>query len=147
MAELTLHNLILCDDVRVEDNSKHILIGVYTNGVMLKQMPGTLAVTLWLIVSISEAGKHTIQIELRGKKGEIGTITVDADVNDANGLIPITCPKLPVKFEEPDEIEVYLSLDSGEADLKGRFPIRLNPDLRSSAPSPPSEQSESGASE
>ena len=40
---------LVCDDVRIEDTGKHILIGVYTGGVRLKEAPVQLRMAFWIL--------------------------------------------------------------------------------------------------
>lgn len=39
---------IICDDVRIESNNKHILIGVYHNDILVSEIPTTIWLTLWM---------------------------------------------------------------------------------------------------
>ena len=48
---------VLCDDIRQEQNSKHILIGVYNGGVIVPNFPAQLVVCWWLQVFPNEIGK------------------------------------------------------------------------------------------
>ena len=39
---------IVCDDLRIEDNGKQILIGIYNGGIVLNSFPApTMLLTLW----------------------------------------------------------------------------------------------------
>src|SRR3954447_9757188 len=45
---LKIANAIICDHVRIEDNGKHILIGVYVGNIAFLGFPGAIAPTFWL---------------------------------------------------------------------------------------------------
>ena len=61
---LKVSNAILCDHVRVEDNGKHILIGVYAGDIVLHSFPGAFAPTFWLQFA-TEAANEELDLELR----------------------------------------------------------------------------------
>lgn len=45
---LRVKNAILCDLVRVEDNGKHLLIGVYVGSVAFEKFPSVFAPMFWI---------------------------------------------------------------------------------------------------
>lgn len=45
---IKIYSAILCDLVRIEDNGKHIIIGVYTGDILFTKFPTTFRTTLWL---------------------------------------------------------------------------------------------------
>jgi hypothetical protein len=45
---LRIANAIICDHVRIEDNGKHILIGVYVGNIAFPGFPGAIAPTFWI---------------------------------------------------------------------------------------------------
>jgi hypothetical protein len=40
---ITVKHVVVCDDIRREDNGKEILIGVYSGGIIVPQFPVPLA--------------------------------------------------------------------------------------------------------
>ena len=44
----TVESVLLCDDIRREDNGKAILIGVYSGDIVVPQFPAVLRLSLWL---------------------------------------------------------------------------------------------------
>ena len=55
---------VLCDDIRQEQNSKHILIGVYNGGVVVPNFPAEFAVCWWMQILPNEIGKFEIDVQL-----------------------------------------------------------------------------------
>ena len=53
---LKLSTILLCDDVRKEDNGKEFLIGVYSGNILLSELPTNLIVCLWLLAETRIAG-------------------------------------------------------------------------------------------
>ena len=48
MLPFEIESAVVCDDVRLEASGKQILIGVYAGSITIFQLPGNIALTLWL---------------------------------------------------------------------------------------------------
>jgi hypothetical protein len=55
---------IFCDDIRREFNGKDILIGVYSGGMILKQLPAPVAMAIWFCFERNESDFGQVPIEL-----------------------------------------------------------------------------------
>ncbi|CCM74365.1 DUF6941 family protein [Rhizobium mesoamericanum] len=62
---MKVHNLTVCDQVRQEVNGKFILIGVYTNGIVLTQMPGQFVLGVWLLLESDRLGHINFKFRAR----------------------------------------------------------------------------------
>lgn len=49
--KINVRSALLCDDVRVEANGKHILIGVYAGDILVTGLPATLSLIVWLEIA------------------------------------------------------------------------------------------------
>jgi hypothetical protein len=63
---ITVKTVVVCDDVRREENGKDILIGVYSAGVLVAQFPAPLQFTFWIQFKGTGIGETTIQFRLMG---------------------------------------------------------------------------------
>jgi hypothetical protein len=45
-AELKIISVLICDDVRREENGKEILIGVYSGDIIVTRFPAAMALTI-----------------------------------------------------------------------------------------------------
>lgn len=45
---LKITSAVLCEDVRKENNNKHLIVGAYGGSILLSKMPGTIAIALYL---------------------------------------------------------------------------------------------------
>jgi hypothetical protein len=63
LMDLKLLAALVCDDWRREDNGKEILLGIYTGGIVVPQIPVALQICLWLYVQPPEPG--VAQFDLR----------------------------------------------------------------------------------
>lgn len=62
--DLKLLIALICDDWRREDNGKEILIGIYTGGIVVPQMPIVLQVCLWLYIQPQEVGDADFDVRI-----------------------------------------------------------------------------------
>lgn len=77
-------SVVLCDDVRQENNGKHILIGVYLRSVFVEDFPTNISLTMWIEFTPSEVGEFP---------GEIRVIKDDESVL-LRGSVQITTDNL-----------------------------------------------------
>ena len=64
MSPFDISAAVLCDDVRRENNGKHILIGVYLHSVLVEDFPANLMLTVWVEIKPKEVGNFTGQIRV-----------------------------------------------------------------------------------
>tara|TARA_R110001606_G_scaffold188662_1_gene336516 strand:- start:852 stop:1319 length:468 start_codon:yes stop_codon:yes gene_type:complete len=55
---------VVCDDVRVEDNGKIILIGVYAGDIVVPQFPADIPLRVYFSVRIEGAGTGILETEI-----------------------------------------------------------------------------------
>ena len=70
---------VICDDVRIENNGKQIIIGIYTGKIIIpvKEFPSEgfpFFISLWIPFYISEAGSAIIEIKIEGLEDDFPII-------------------------------------------------------------------------
>ena len=143
MADVEAKGVILCDDIRQEQSGKYIIIGVYSAGVLVTQMPATLRLSLYTTLKFSEAGRFDLTI-LAEFKDSKAMIKVAMDVKDTDLLTAVPTPPLPITFSEPGDLLVSVGLSEDTMKEAARFSVDINPDVWTLFPTlsePPSEQS------
>jgi hypothetical protein len=58
----TVIQTLLCEDVRIENTGKTILIGVFGAGVFVPSFPAHIMFVLWIRMLWPNAGKHSIEL-------------------------------------------------------------------------------------
>jgi hypothetical protein len=66
MSGLDIRYVIVCDDVRREDNGKEILIGVYSSDILVPVLPANLQLVFWMHVYNDEVGEFPFEVRLTG---------------------------------------------------------------------------------
>jgi hypothetical protein len=65
-SQLEIKSVVVCDDVRREENGKDILIGVYSSGILVPQLPATLSLSFWIQFRARDAGEIAADFRLMG---------------------------------------------------------------------------------
>ena len=95
-------NVVLCDDIRKENNAKDILIGVYSGDILVEKFPINLLLALW--VQFKTKGKGVAERELRvidedGKMIVSGEFGVQVSVAE-EGYMSAPLTKMPFSLGE-----------------------------------------------
>lgn len=61
---ITVKSVVVCDDVRREDNGKEILLGVYSGGVLVQSFPIALGLSFWVHFNADVIGDAELRFRL-----------------------------------------------------------------------------------
>ena len=95
---LRVRYVLICDDLRTEDNGKQILIGVYTGGILFSKFPAQHVITVWCDVEQPEAGKIPLQLKVSFGKKDLFVAQVDMEVHTP-APTAVFAFKIPVRVE------------------------------------------------
>lgn len=71
MHKMKIENVIICDEVRKEDNGKHLIIGVYPNNMLVPEFPANLAPSIWMQLYLDQDKDTEIEFRIRQDDGKI----------------------------------------------------------------------------
>lgn len=127
---MTLRNttVVVCEDIRIEGNGKHILIGVYPTDMIVGQFPASLRLAFWIrIYPPPPPGDHAFRAIIRvpgGGEGAIdGSVAVAGNIPDKVPVV-LALTAVPVELSETGEMEVLVGFDGKAPDVVGSMPIR-----------------------
>lgn len=102
-----LNTIILCEDIRTEDNGKLIIIGVFASKVLISNAPSTLQLAVYFELVGLPAGTYDITVKLyikndKGKtpKGATALVSMSVDLHLPE-MLPIKTPRLYLPVETP----------------------------------------------
>lgn len=112
---MKLHNLTVCDQVRQEINGKFLLIGVYTNGIVLPQIPTTFPLGVWLLLECDRLGiiKFKFRARMPEHNVELLYIEGEADIVDVENWTPIAFGS-NVVISQPGSLTIEAMLNEEE---------------------------------
>lgn len=131
---------IVCDDIRIEDNGKAIIIGVYVGDILVSEFPASLRLGFWVQwkndAEIVGKTDFEMQIEVEGHEEKIrsqgsfnGPLIAGADIF-------ITAVGAPVTFRKPTSLKVSAKFDSGPWKELANKRVDLRPTLASPSTGP-----------
>jgi hypothetical protein len=94
--------VLICDDIRIENNGKALLIGVYSDAIAISDFPANLKLSFWTTIEVLKVGSaSTFQFRvmhgpdeniIAEMKGEFQTKRLGV-VSFDMGSIPFQCEK------------------------------------------------------
>lgn len=85
-------NVIVCDDVRREDNGKLVLIGIYLEDLLFSKYPGGGILTVWTQFYVHKNGEVPVQFRVLKDNEVLGF---------AEGILNVTDYKQPITMQVP----------------------------------------------
>ena len=111
-------SVIMCEDIRREDNGKLILIGVYSSNVMLQTIPGTFVLRPFVNFQASRLGSMRLDFEFRiGDRmvAEVrGTVNQERRDDERPEYISMILPSVPINVSEACTLDFVAISDDGE---------------------------------
>jgi len=124
-APLAIRTVILCDDVRREDNGKFLLIGVYSKDIGFASLPANFTITFWMEVDYLATGTFGLRFRAlhRPSGRELFNLEGQAEIPTAERGNSLILGKIPVLVPGEGEIELQMSIDEGEWTLLKSLPV------------------------
>ena len=136
---LEVREVLVCDDIRREENGKAILIGVYVGDILVSAFPANLRLSFWLQ---GRARKNTgpgvakFKIEVADQDGNTGPVFVetkfDAPPADMIGGV-LVFAAVPLTVRQPGRLLV--SVDEGNNEWTELVSKKIGPLKPSNEPS------------
>lgn len=128
MSTPKVYNAVVCEDIRVENTGKNILIGVYANDLNVTIAPAVLRIAIWLqFEGIEPQGaKFEFRSTLAGKKKFDGKVTINAPAVDDKATVSLG-PFL-LRIEEGGDLRVDVRFeDSKRWKTVIKMPVLVRP--------------------
>lgn len=103
-------NAIICDDIRIEGNKKHILIGVYCNNIITEQFPFVISVSLFIQFYVNTNGKTPIGLRILQEDKVLASHNGELTVHDARQIITISFGGFVLNINAPAPLRVQIKL-------------------------------------
>jgi hypothetical protein len=107
--------VVVCDDIRREQNGKALIIGVYGGDIVLPDLPATLTLAFYFVGKGRAPGHGTVEIRIQYLRGKdpMGMATATADVQSVPvGMnMALALPGIPFDFDRPTELIISVLVD------------------------------------
>ncbi|MFV1530586.1 hypothetical protein VWX96_17110 [Phaeobacter sp. A90a-4f] len=116
---------IICEDIRVENNGKVFIIGMYT-GAIAANAPTDISLTALLRFWNLPEGQHTIDVSVDLNEAEIMSAEGELNVGDQEQFSAIPLPQFHFTLKEDGELKIKAKLkDSKEFLTAATIPTQL----------------------
>lgn len=101
--------VIVCDEVRREENGKEILLGVYSGHIVVPTFPAKLRVAVWAEIFPDRFGKMAVWFRYRAGDASLPPIDGELEVLDLSGPISVALPTMEIAFQHATTLEIEAS--------------------------------------
>lgn len=103
MPDIEFEKAIVCDDIRQEDNGKHLIIGLYAGAFIPPLLPMIANVQFGIWAKVEPGGEYRCNFEVMLEPGDAaaGAIEVQFDVMEGESQIFMPLPKFQLKLVSP----------------------------------------------
>lgn len=108
-----VRNAILCNDIRQEINQKYILIGVFTNAIIVSSLPIDLDLALYLEIEPLTVGEANILINLEIDGEPAFDFHLKGNAKELSGTTVPKIPRFVVGLEKECEIAFKIQFGDG----------------------------------
>lgn len=119
---------VFCDDIRTENNGKHILIGVYGSDLVPGAMPSAFPIALWIRVEGVPLGKAAFRLEIEMPGGNNNVVLQgEGERRDSDRPVIMVFNQIPCTLERYGNIICRLSVADSEPIEIGRLAVSQPP--------------------
>jgi hypothetical protein len=116
---------VFCDDIRLENNGKLLLIGVYQDFLIPAFLPQTLGLSFWLRLGGVDKGVHEIHLTIGVDESVQNEINVKLDIQSEGQPAHVHLIGIPVQLNSPSKIFVEVTgLQDQNQALKSFLEVR-----------------------
>lgn len=106
---MKIASVVLCEDIRIEDTGKHLLIGVYLNDIVVSQFDAPIVLRLWVQFYPDKDGDLSLELRMKGTAiDESPLFRGVINIADKDGLSTLRLPQMPIFLKRAGEIEFQI---------------------------------------
>lgn len=126
--KLSIKYAVICDDIRREDNGKQILIGVYSEDIIVSSFPAQLNLAMWLQCKAENSGEVNFDFRaLRDGNDEIFKGSAKIQVPTADKLLSIAVTPLIVQIISPGTLTFQVRQHQGRWQTVKKMGVGASP--------------------
>lgn len=106
---LNIDYILVCDDIRQENNGKQILIGVYKGAIIVPEFPARLLLALLLRGTANQTGSFPFEMRFVFDGGSVLTTgSGNINVRNANELLSVAIQQIPIEFKDVGKFKLQM---------------------------------------
>lgn len=120
-----IRSVIVCDDVRREISKKEILIGVYTDAIVVQQVPAVLPLLHFRVnLSVTKDAADKFSFYVEKPSGARLLDTKDQSYEKDGNVILVMAMHNPI-LDEVGQHRMYLQMGSARKEMIGEFNVTV----------------------
>ena len=119
--------VVLCDEVRQENNGKFILIGVYAPDMTVTQLPATLAfLTFFVVMTDDRPDQHQFRLQVANlETGQVVAQGMGGFQSQRPGMVVLPIRIGPIQFASAGAYTFSLNMDNERDPITHSFNVLL----------------------
>jgi hypothetical protein len=114
MLPFKVHAVVTCDDIRLEQNNKAILIGVYNGTIVVGGFPTDLRLAWWIQIFAEHKEKHDLEVRIL-KDGNSTLLRAFIGIEvQTPGWATLMLPPAPLQLQSAGRLELEMRLKDAE---------------------------------
>ncbi len=124
--------VVTCDDIRIEQNNKFILIGVYNGTIVVPAFPAVLGLCWWIQIFPEKLGRSDLEIRIIKDDGAVllrAALGIDLSVEEWSA---IALPQTPLQLQGAGHTKLQMK-EKNETDWTTvvTFEVKVGPPVGS----------------
>ena len=121
---MKFENVIVCDEVRIEDTGKHIIIGVYPETIVVPEFPAGLLLCIWAQLYLDRDGELDVQLRVLENKKEVSRGSAKFRITNHKEVLTTTFREIPVRVISGGVLTFQMREENGKWKTFKKIPIR-----------------------
>jgi len=108
MSDFQFNAVLVCEDVRKEQNNKEILIGVYGSDIHVSALPSNIFLSFWMEVTSTVKGPFQLVLRVQAPNpDEKFEIRMDGDAYEARSQFTFHTPPVPYPIDREGDLKLF----------------------------------------
>ena len=109
----------------MEDTKKYILIGIYTEVLIVKKLPTNLNLAFWVEMYFDQNGEVAIEVRILNNKKPVVGGQAAFSIKDHTKLIPVPFRDIPISIEAEGMLTFQMREKGGRWKTVKKIPLKL----------------------
>lgn len=124
---MKIHNAIICDQVRKEDNGKHLLLGVYPTDALVSKFPATVSFVLWMQLYVDRNGEFDVEFRIQEDKKIVSSTKAAISVKDHSLPVTVALPPVVLKIDGECTLSFQIREKNKRWKTAKELPVKKHP--------------------
>ena len=120
---MKFENAIICDEVRIENTGKHIIIGAYSNNISVPAFPAGIVLSIWSQFYADRNGDMNVELRVLANKKEITRGLGRFQINDYKELVTSVYNGIPLQVQGEGMLTFQIRVANGRWKTFKKIPI------------------------